>query len=272
VADDKVGPQGARIRCQKCGDIFRIDPPEAEIEPEAEAVPIVAQAIVAEGDSDLAKSMADFLEARGVAATIYHDGGEALLELHRERPDLVILGAALPGIAAPAIAEIMRRNADLQEIPLLRVSVPDEQASAPEFDADHTLEPGDLPDGLGALLDEMDIGSEPAVPREKPARTEKPAAPKPSASAEKPASGTPEIKAAERLARIVISDIVLYNEDKFVEAALAGNASEALAVELEEAGAMFRERVSEELRAERDFLIEELERRAGKRREQELNA
>ena len=54
---------------------------------------------------------------------------------------------------------------------------------------------------------------------------------------------------AERLARIVVSDIILYNEEKFAAAAV--NAPEALAAELEEAGRMFAERVSEELRSKR---------------------
>ena len=70
------------------------------------------------------------------------------------------------------------------------------------------------------------------------------------------------MKAAERLARIVVSDIILYNEEKFAAAAV--NAPEALAAELEEAGRMFAERVSEELRSKRDFLVDELHRRADK--------
>ena len=72
------------------------------------------------------------------------------------------------------------------------------------------------------------------------------------------------MKSAERLARIVISDIILYNEEKFANGAVAGNVAEALGPELGEARAMFDERVSDELRQQRDFLVEELERRASK--------
>ena len=74
------------------------------------------------------------------------------------------------------------------------------------------------------------------------------------------------MKAAERLARIVVSDIVLYNEEKFAQGVAKGNVAQLFAPELVDAGAMFRQRVSEELRAERDFLVEELERRAEKNR------
>ena len=65
---------------------------------------------------------------------------------------------------------------------------------------------------------------------------------------------------AERLARIIVSDIVLYNEEKFTAAVRSGNAVEALRDELEEGRALFRERIDPRIREERDFLADELER------------
>ena len=79
-------------------------------------------------------------------------------------------------------------------------------------------------------------------------------------------SSDPEIAAAERLARIAVSDVILYNEQKFAAAAQAGNASKALASELEEARQHFNSRVSPIVRQNRDFLREELERRAAQRK------
>jgi hypothetical protein len=71
---------------------------------------------------------------------------------------------------------------------------------------------------------------------------------------------------ALRLARIIVSDIVLYNEDKFAAAAATGTAGKALEAELAEARAMFNTRVPEMVRAGRDLLVEELERRAAARK------
>ena len=286
VADEKVGPQGARLRCQKCETIFRIDPPqasEATVDATAPAKSRVARAVVAESDPDRAKRTAAFLERWSIDAEVIDDGGLALLELHRKRPSLAVLGAKLAGVTAPVVSEILRRNPDLQDLPLVRVSVPGERASAPEFDADHCLEPGDVPDGLGALLESLGVGVKPQTerpaappPPPKPATEVAKPAPevaKPAPEVAKPAAapageGSAELKKAERLARIVISDIILYNEDKFARAAVEGNVAEALAAELEEASSMFRDRVSEELRRDRDFLVEELERRAEKKRAQ----
>ena len=68
--------------------------------------------------------------------------------------------------------------------------------------------------------------------------------------------------AAERLARIAVSDVILYNEEKFAQAVAGGDVVNAMAVDVDEARAHFNQRIPEAVRAKRDFLIEELERRA----------
>jgi hypothetical protein len=67
---------------------------------------------------------------------------------------------------------------------------------------------------------------------------------------------------AERLARIVVSDIVLYNEQRFAAAARGGNVLEAMAGDLAEGRQLFEERIDARVRAERDHLRDELLRRA----------
>jgi hypothetical protein len=70
---------------------------------------------------------------------------------------------------------------------------------------------------------------------------------------------------AERLARIIVSDIVLYNEQKFSEAVRRGNVVEALDADLSEGRHLFQERIDARVRAERDYLSEELVRVARQR-------
>ena len=65
---------------------------------------------------------------------------------------------------------------------------------------------------------------------------------------------------AERLARIIVSDIVLYNEAKFSAAVRSGGVLEAMRDELKEGRALFRERIDVQVRDERDFLADELMR------------
>ncbi len=70
---------------------------------------------------------------------------------------------------------------------------------------------------------------------------------------------------AERLARIIVSDIVLYNEEKFGAAVRNGGVLETMRDELAEGRALFRERIDVQVRDERDFLGDELMRVARSR-------
>ena len=65
---------------------------------------------------------------------------------------------------------------------------------------------------------------------------------------------------AERLARIIVSDIILYNEDKFAEALQRDTVVERMSPDLEEGRDLFRNRIDERVRQEQDHLVEELRR------------
>ena len=74
-----------------------------------------------------------------------------------------------------------------------------------------------------------------------------------------------EREKAQRLARIVVSDIVLYQGERFDEVIREGRLLEALDTEIEEGRSFFRQRIDERVRDERDYLIEELMRVARER-------
>ncbi|HME70736.1 MAG TPA: zinc-ribbon domain-containing protein [Myxococcota bacterium] len=65
---------------------------------------------------------------------------------------------------------------------------------------------------------------------------------------------------AERLARIIVSDVILYNQEKFARAVATGRVVEMLDPDLEEGRALFRQRIDARVREERDHLAEELVR------------
>ena len=70
---------------------------------------------------------------------------------------------------------------------------------------------------------------------------------------------------AERLARIIVSDILLYNPEKFEAGIRNGNVLEVLTAELEEGRSLFETRVEPKVREQRDFIAEELVRVARSR-------
>ena len=142
---EKIGPNGSRIRCSQCGGVFRV-------EPEAAPGQATQTLLVAEPDADLAKRVAGYLRRWQIGTTVVHDGGQALLFLHREKPCAVIVGARLPGLRGAEFAEIVRRTAELAEVKLIRV-VSDDEAADWHFEADHALGSADLPDGLAPILE-----------------------------------------------------------------------------------------------------------------------
>ncbi len=294
IERERIGPRGARLRCTRCDTIFRVHAPEAQDAPaEAELdverqpvpaapvapppppppparAPALPRVVVAESDAAVAKEIGGFLSRWQLAPELVHDGREALLRLFRQPPALVILGGRLARIEAPLVCELARRSRLPAAPRLIRVASLDEPVGAPEFEADATLEPGDLPEGLGPLLERLGLGVRPSAPPPPPARPAAPARTEPvraaPAAASPPAAADPALTNALRLARIIVSDVVLYNEDKFAAAAATGTASKALEAELAEARAMFSARVPESVRGGRDLLVEELERRAAARK------
>jgi predicted Zn finger-like uncharacterized protein len=250
-------------------------PPAAKVLP-GESV------LIAMRDGDAAKQTADLLESRGFVVVRASDGVEAMLEIQRRLPRAVVLAADLPKMFGFQICEILKRNPSLKRTWVVLVGAihnPDRyRREADElYGADAYLESPDLPDGILPLLAQGGIVAGGAAPVPAPAPASKPAArlaPEPPRvpPAAVPAAPPPRLRRndgleeerakAERLARIVISDIVLYNEERFAAAARAGNVFEAMAGDLAEGRQLFDERIDPRVRAERDYLKDELIRSA----------
>jgi hypothetical protein len=74
-----------------------------------------------------------------------------------------------------------------------------------------------------------------------------------------------ERERARRLARIAVSEMLLYQPEKFSQACRDGTLERALDGEIQEARALLRQRIGPEVRAEADFVLEELHRVARER-------
>lgn len=98
-----------------------------------------------------------------------------------------------------------------------------------------------------------------------------PSAPPPAApaAAAPAAAGDParaeERERARRLARIAVSEMLLYQPEKFAQACREGTLERVLEMEIQEARALIRQRIGPEVRAEGDFVLEELQRVARER-------
>jgi CheY-like chemotaxis protein len=254
---------------------------------------LIADPVVEQG-----KSTASALAQWGLQPTLVHDGVEAILAIQRMLPRAIVIDAALPKMFGFQICEIVKRNESLCDIHVVLVGAIHDRTRyrrPPEeiYGADAYIERQDLPDSLRSILQGFGMLSSVHQPTTAPAATAIPstppvaapaptiarAAPKiiesvgstePSVEPKTPESVAPtapeagdpgideKVEQAERLARIVVSDIVLYSSEKFEAAVRAGNVLEAMQPEIAEGRSLFTARVDPSIQEMRDFLTEEL--------------
>ncbi|MCH2184944.1 hypothetical protein MK280_03640, partial [Myxococcota bacterium] len=234
------------------------------------------------------------LAQRGLRVVRVLDGVEAMLTIQRSLPNVVILDCELPRMSGREVCEIVKRNESLRATRLLMIGEEPERQSGPvdsEFGPEVWVEAEAPLDqllrglaGLGVPVSlsvetPPDPDAESSVPRPESLgaglrrtastsssvspRIERPAAPISEANSVDPMSE--ERAKAERLARVVVSDIVLYQGDRFETAVQNGNWLEMLETEIEEGRKIFQQRIDERVREERDFLMDELNRVAEER-------
>ena len=122
--------------------------------------------------------------------------------------------------------------------------------------------PAQTPEAVAPVAPPVSAAPVPAPPaataESAPPAAAAPCAPAaPAAAAAEPAQSEAHEKAA-RLARIIVSDIVLYNQEEFDAAVRAGNVLEALGPQLAEGHALFAERVDPSVGDAQGFLSREL--------------
>jgi len=173
-------------------------------------------------------------------------------------------------------ADVYLEQPDLPDglMPLLRdagLSVTDQPARAaaapqPALDTPSPMDMGMAMEMEETIDEPLEFETSP-TPAQRPV-PETPPAPEPVVEAPV-ADEDPEIAAererAERLARIAVSEMLLYQPEKFDQAIRDGNIEAVLDLEIQEARALIRQRISEEVRSEKDFILVELERVAQER-------
>ncbi len=233
------------------------------------------------------------LEREGYEVLAARDGVEALMRIQRELPRAVVIDTALPKMYGFEICEFLKRNESLRGIRVVLVASDNGRARYKRnpgnlYGADDYLEIHDIPSALPGILRRL-LGEEPAAtpsgqeaesakagsgdvsperaesraaPGELHARKTPPPAP---AAAVRPARAPaaddglePEREKARRLARIIVSDIALYNESVIQEGVRNGRLLEMLRDDLEEGYRLFRTRVPASIAEERDYVREAL--------------
>ncbi len=243
-----------------------------------------AVVVVGHESEDVTSMVEDLLGEEGFTVVAVHDGIQALMEIEQRKPAVAILDVALPKMFGFEICEVIRRDDSLAGTrTVLIAAIYDKtrykRSPASLYGADDYVEkhriPEDIVEKIKALVggsapagDSADAGEAnqqapaPAAPQPQAAAPQAPAAPA-AAPAFDESTLSPQEREdhekAKRLARIIASDVALYNPDAMAEGLRNGNPMDALRSDIEEGRKLYIERVPAAVREKMDYLTQALE-------------
>jgi len=233
IDPSKFTKREIRLRCSRCKHVFTIASERPRI-------------LVGKEDADFCSSIRDLFEMEPFDLIFAKDGEEALEKIRRLHPSLVILDVALPKIFGFELAEILKSDPLTQDIRIILLTAVYDKARykrLPEslYGADDYIEAHHIQDKLLYKVRNLLPGRF----REEAARVEPV---RKSGVEERTFEETlpEEVRnKSKRLARIIISDIALYNQKKVEEGIRNGDLEKRLAPELQEGAEMMKQRFTE---------------------------
>lgn len=257
---DKLAGKRVTLRCARCREPFTVEYPHAPTGRPDQTVRIM----IAHSDPELCQTLLEIVQAAGFEGIIGHSGEEVLTAMDAERPSVAVVDVALQGLYAFEVVDKVRRRPGLDRVKIILLSSVYNKAAykrAPSslYGADDYIEKHHIPDDLVMKINRLLVGAAPAETDsdERPGNVLHTAKGEPESSdfrqavnekilsaeeQEVSAEDAPERQRAERLARIIVSDISLYYQERVDEGILKGNWSDLLAKEIREARQLFRER------------------------------
>ena len=252
-------------------------PPACESGP-SQVLDSKAAVLLADPDSGRAAEFVKRMATQGLHVDRAADGVQALLGLQRAHYPVVILTGDLPRIGAGDLCEIIRGTEALKSTGLVllrsKPSLSGLSSSAQgEAAFDLEIDEADPDGGLIAFLQSHGLRVKPPIHSESRRGPVK-ASPPEQGEAEVSVPSVPhktltgedaERAKAERLARIVVSDMLLYHPERFDQVDSEGGLLDEFAPEIREGGLLLSKRVDPGVLSERDYLGDELRRAARQR-------
>lgn len=255
----KYSGKRVKMRCNQCSEVFVVEVPTA---PAAVALPDL-QVLIAHSDPILCDTVGTILNSHDLSWKMCHDGEAALELMDREPPQVVIVDVALPGLFAFEVVDKIRNRPGLASVKIMLLSsvynkMAYKRRPITLYGADDYIEKHHIPLDLITKIHELMASGQPALVRpmsvpegmptlreidevqarlQRAEESEGIIAPSEDAEAEK----------ARRLARIIASDIALYDEARVTEGIRSGTFFELFAAEIAEGRQHFLARISESL-------------------------
>jgi len=230
----------------------------------------------------------------------YNDGAAALQGMKETSPHVALLDVALPGMYGFELCEALKRDSATAGVKVILIaSIYDKtrykRSPITLYGADDYIEKHHIPDELAAKIyalvsgqksedtapeerapaeDEASVSRQELSPQEEAAQEEVRLELKrdeenetvPAAPPVAPAELSDAQKKAKRLARIIVSDIALYNQSLVEEGVKNGTLYQLLENDIQEGRAHYLQRVSEEIRNNSSYLEEAFEELIAKKK------
>lgn len=261
---EKLAGKRVTLRCVRCRTPFNVEFPHVLSERQQPKVRVM----IAHSDEKLCGTIRDIVENAGFEGILRHNGDETLAAMDALRPRIAVVDVALQGLYAFEVVDKVRRRPGLENVKIILLSSVYNRAAykrSPSslYGADDYIEKHHIPDDLILKINRLLVDAAPV--KGPAARGEAEADGGQLSSADRlmqtpdfintvnakiqsaeesevSADDATERQRAERLARIIVSDISLYYQERVDEGILEGNWSELLANEIKEAKTLFRDR------------------------------
>jgi predicted Zn finger-like uncharacterized protein len=257
---DKYFGKRLKMRCSQCREVFTVAVPMPVDAAPAKSTPPHPQVLIAHSDAALCTTVGSILDSHNYRWTACHDGETALQLMDRHPPQVAIVDVALPGLFAFELVEKVHKRPGLAGVKIILLSsvynkMAYKRRPTTLYGADDYIEKHHIPQDLLTKIHKLIKSGHSTTPcevsevptpleiNELKARLQR--------SEESESLLAPdevaELAKAQRLARIIASDISLYDEAKVAEGIRTGTFFELFAEEIAEGRQHFLSRTPESL-------------------------
>ena len=259
----KYSGKRIKMRCGECGEFIVAEVPVRTDAAEQKLLLPRPLILIAHSDQALCETVGSILASHNFPWESCHDGETALQLMDNQPPQVAIVDVALSGLFAFEVVEKVRKRPGLENVKIMLLSsVYNKMAYKRRpntlYGADDYIEKHHIPLDLITKIHKLIESGHPAMTREAVAPEEVPTPMEINAlnarlrQAEESESVVApselaELAKAQRLARIIASDISLYDEAKVAEGIRCGTFFELFAVEIAEGRQHFLARIPESI-------------------------
>lgn len=233
--------------------------------------------VVADSGDATLKLIYGLLTNAGFDTITVADGVQAMIEIEKHKPGVVILDVALPSIFGFEICDRLKNNPQSSDVKIiLLASIYDKTRYKREptslYGADDYIEKHHIQDFIAKKVNRL-LSPVPSAQREEESITPPPLPPpvrqqqaeemrKEEIKPFPPAApvDAQQVEAARRFARIILSDIALYNQGAVEEGIRNNKFQTVLSEEIKEGRELYNSRVPAEVRNTMDYFGDELEK------------